>query len=128
MTPEAKLLAGHHDVITIPAPATVSNGEILKLADKRCGVVLGLNSGIVASGDLISVAVSGPIRVKAASAKTISAGGLVTWDISANSALPAGDGSIAAGDPVVGPAIVAKTSGQLHFDVDLNAQEGTVAS
>jgi predicted RecA/RadA family phage recombinase len=122
--PEARLLAGHHEVINVPAPGAVTSGEVLKLADNRVGIVTGLNLGGVVSGDPIAVAIEGPVRLPCASGVTFSAGARAYWSISGNTVVVVG--SAATGDPDLGPVIRAKTSGQLTVDVDLNAAAGTV--
>lgn len=124
--PEARLLAGEHDVINVPAPGAVTSGEVIKLADNRAAVVTGLDLANVVSGAPIAVATDGPVRLPSASGVTFSAGARVYWDVSANTAIAAG--SAAAGDFDCGPAIKAKVSGQLSVDVDLNAAAGTVAT
>lgn len=125
-TPEATLLGGSHDTIQIPATADHTSGEVINLggADDRAAIVTGLNATALTTGSEIAVIVSGPVSLASASGVTFAAGARVYWDLSANTAIPAG--SAAAGDFDCGPAIRAKASGQLVVQVDLNARAGTV--
>ena len=127
-TAEAKLLAGHHDVINIESPkAAPASGEVLVLADNRVGVVTGLNLADIVIGDKIAVAVSGPVRLPIASAKVVAAGTAPFWDVSGNTVLPVADGGLENDvDAVVGTSIKGSANGVTFVDVDLNAAAGTL--
>jgi len=82
---EATLLkdAGAH-AVDISAPAALSSGQVLQLADGRAAVVLGLTGS--ASGDRTALATSGQFTVAKTASIVILDGGEVMWDHSANSA------------------------------------------
>lgn len=123
---EATFLAGDSRIIEIDAPANVTSGEIIALADDRAAVVTGLNADLMESGSRISVAVEGVVRVPSASGVTFSDGDAVYWDVSANTAIASANTDD--GDLLLGPAIGEKVSSDLTVDVDLNAPGGTLAS
>lgn len=97
-------------------PAGASDaGEVIQLADGRAAIRV----SDVAAGIAGAVATEGIWDVLCDTAITLSAGDLVLWDASANTAIAAG--SAGAGDFRLGVATAAKASGQLVARVDLNA-------
>lgn len=96
------------------APAAVSPGDVVQLADGRAAVLIG--NANVASGAKASFATRGDFEIVTASGTTFSAGADVQWDTATSLVVAAGG----AGDFRLGIAKVAKTSGQLVTRVMLN--------
>lgn len=89
-------------------------GAILQLADGRAAVV----RAELAANEKGSVATLGIFDVLAATSVTFLIGETVFWDISADTAINSADTE--EGDFALGPATVAKVSGELVVRVDLN--------
>ena len=83
MAIEAQMLQDQ-DVIEITAPAALTSGQVLQLADGRAGVVASLNA--VASGDITAISVVGQFRVAKTASINILDGQEVWWDVSENTA------------------------------------------
>lgn len=98
------------------AATTYASGEVIQLEDGRAGVVAGLQA--IASGDAMCLYLAGIFALAAASGVTFAKGEAVYWDASANTAI--NTANIGAGDFFVGFAEVAKVSGQLVVQTDIN--------
>jgi len=109
----------HHQV-TATAGAAYNPGDVVIncVGDGRVGIVAGLEA--VASGDPVTFYVEGKYEVACASATTFSAGDLVYWDDSANTAKTSAGVAGASDYKLLGRAVKAKTSGQLVVLVEIN--------
>ena len=121
-TAEAVLVDASADVQTVEilAPAAGAAGQVIQLADGRAGVVQGANasSDAYASGDTITVAVSGVYAILKTAAIALLKGGKAIWDRSANTAgFAKGNGDFYLGT-VAADAVAADATVQ----IDLNAQ------
>jgi len=105
-------------VLDAIASGAVASGEVILAADGRASVALGLQAK--ASGDPVAYATEGQFALASASDTLFAAGAPVFWDASANLAVTAATADLAAGDFYCGPAVVAKASGDLVVQVDLN--------
>lgn len=103
-------------ILQFTAGAALVGGQVLRLGDKRVGIIAGLKA--IASGDKAAAHVAGNFKVASASATTFSAGDVVGWDDTAKLAV-----SAASGDFVLGIATKAKVSGELVVDVALNVRD-----
>lgn len=112
---QARLLYGGAGEIHLVAAGNYSAGEILSPTITGAGVA-GVVSGSapVKTGDRFTVLTRGVFELASASATTISKGAVAHWNDTSNLAVASG------GDFRVGPALVAKTSGQLKVLVNLN--------
>ncbi|HBF33131.1 TPA: hypothetical protein DDW35_01080 [Candidatus Sumerlaeota bacterium] len=109
------------DIRKITATSDMTSGQVVQLAEGRVGIVQGLNSGALVTGESVALATQGVFDINAASATTFSAGDEVFWDSSASAAVPASVSLDASADFYLGVATAAKTSGQTTVKVDLNA-------
>lgn len=109
----------HHQVSKV-AGAAYNPGDVVIncVGDGRVGIVAGL--GAVASGDPVTFYVEGKYEVACASETTFSAGDLVYWDDSANTAKTSAGVAGASDYKLLGRAVKAKTSGQLVVTVEIN--------
>lgn len=109
----------HHEVLAT-AGADYSPGDVVinAIGDGRVGIVAGLES--VASGDPVCFAVEGQYEITCASATTCSAGDLIYWDDTNNTAKTSAGVAGTSAYPLVGRAVKAKTSGQTVVKVEIN--------
>ena len=91
-------------------------GEIVKVPDGRAGVIQGLATDNLASGDEVTADCEGMYEIAAASGTTFALEAVVDWDDSAGIALADGG----AGDFELGKVARAKVSGETIVLVSLN--------
>jgi len=110
----------HHEVNIASAAAAYNPGDVVVnfCGDGRVGIVAGLEA--VASGDPVTFYVTGQYEVACASATTFSAGDLVYWDDTNNTAKTTAGTAGASAYQLLGRAVKAKTSGQLVVLVEIN--------
>lgn len=114
MSEEARLL-NEAGMVKFTAAAALASGEVIDLGEGRPAVVSGLKG--FAIGDPASAFTRGRFAFKSASATTFAVRDPVYWDVSANLAIT--EASAEPGDLYLGPALKAKTSGQLEVEVDM---------
>lgn len=110
----------HHQV-SKTAGAAYNPGDVVIncVGDGRVGIVAGMEA--VASGDPVAFYVEGKYEVTCASGTTFSAGDLVYWDDTNNTAKTSAGVAGASEYALIGRAAKAKTSGQLVVTVEINA-------
>jgi hypothetical protein len=115
--PVSKLIYKKGEAVVTAAKAYIS-GEPIQLANGQVGVYTGLRS--VVSGDQMCVETEGIRQFPCGTSVTFSAGAQVHWDIANKTVVAAADG---VNTFILGRAFVAKTSGQLVCQVDIDPSE-----
>lgn len=105
------------NALDITAPAALSAGQVLQLADGRAAVVAGLSA--IASGDPATLITAGQVTVAKTASIVILDGGEVMWDHSANSATIPVYGT--SKDFYLGRAVGDAASADTTMVVELNA-------